>query len=249
MADASPNVAACIEKVESLKVQFENKQREAQCIKEQFHAAQKELEVALKDGTTGDWLRDQCIKGWGLEPAIEAAYREIHDKLAGHKGEFVLLAFDQEERIPGGFFREESYRMATCYRLGVLGDDKLVLIPSKRWDRHHSDQLGLPVTRFIEGEKEPFPSISKPKVVEAELFDPQHQDRDPPSFTRYIEERSGLYPASIIASMSARGPMNVELVVGNAAVKEWLRKAAMDDIYKPAAHALSMLELEPTDAT
>ncbi len=251
MKVASDDVKACIANVEALKREIETRMHAVKEAKERLSAAQDELSAALDaGGTSGDWLRDQCLKMNGHEPALEAAYREVHDSLKGRRGEFIMLIYDRQKRLPGGIFSEERYHTATYYRLGVLTDDKLALTLHKGWDEeHHSYHLELPVTSFIVGEKEPFPLIGKLDTVQLSLFGPQYQDSDPPHFMKYVAEKSGLYPAWKNASAIMHDSTNAELVVGNAAVKDWLKKAAMQDLYKPAAHALGMLELEAIDAS
>lgn len=244
------NILAGIVNVENLKRELKERELNVKSTKERLYAAEKILMASLEaGGTTGDWLRDECIKMYGHEPATEAAYRDVNDSFKGHKGEFVLLTYDIEKRLPGGFLREESWHTVTYYRLGVLADDKLIVVLHKGWDkRRDSYHLEPPVESFIAGEKEPFPRIGKLEVIKQRLFDLEHQDRDPPHFMKYVGEKSGLHPEWGQSASIMRYPTNAQLVVGNEAVKEWLKKAAMQDLYKPAAHALGMLELEPTDA-
>ncbi len=243
MATASPDVIERIVRVGAAQAELEEKRRET-AEAEKTACAEEEglMEAIAAGGTTGDWLRDQVIRTCGYGSCMEAAYHQVNDQLMCRRGEFALLAYDHEKYVPPGILFGGAKRVpASFYRLGVLEEDELVLAPPKR-KGYENGMLDLPVTRFVAGEKGSYLAFRKPQVVEARLFD-QLGEHSPPHFTMYIMEKSGLYPATAISALAARGPTNVELVVGNAAVRDWLENAGMMSLYDPAARVLGMFEL------
>jgi hypothetical protein len=248
MSDASLEVQASLGRIANLELKLRNAELKVTDTQAEISRELAALKAMLQTGTTGDPFRDQFIKFSGWDPAVESAYRELNDSIAGYKGEFVLLTYEKEIRMPGGIFRDDRYTGAKFYRLAVLEDDKLVPLQVKGWLSETHQSLALPVSRYIEGEVEMMVKTGKPEVVQGSLFDPRHHDRDPPAFISYMLEKSGeLNRRGSSLLVRSSEPFEVQVIVGNAAVKSWLASALMDDLYKPTAHALGMLELEPTE--
>jgi len=156
----------------------------------------------------------------------KALQKKIEERLAGKRGEFVLLSFDAEIRFKYTWIGDE-YRHASCYRIGVLEGEKLM------WNGE--DQLSaptLPISRYLKGEEGIFrPGDNIGGVVQKNIFAHGYCDEDPPPLHALMQNECG------------------SIVIGDEAVKEWLQKRGMEELFKLAATALSKLILEPTDDT
>lgn len=247
MVDASPEVENSLRAIAVSQLAVTKTENALAHATRVLHARSDQLKKQVAGGsTTGDPFRDRFIKLYGWEPVAELAYRDINEQLAGRKGEFALLVYSHEVSVPGGFLREESYRAARYCRLGVLDDETLGTTVAKGfYPQHDSVVFCLPVSRYIERETEPYPTIGRLEVIGGNLFDQRYMHRDPPVFSTYMLEKAGLWKESGSRSLHA---FDVELIVGDEATKAWLAKVAMESLYKPAAAALSKLILEQTDA-
>ena len=156
----------------------------------------------------------------------KALQKKIEGQLEGKRGEFVLLSFCA--KIPYKYTMVEvEYRDASCYRIGVLEGEKLM--------RNDEDRLSmptLPISRYLKGEEGIFrPGDNIGGVVQKNIFAHGYCDEDPPPLHALMQNECG------------------SIVIGDEAVKEWLQKRGMEELFKLAATALSKLILEPTDDT
>lgn len=248
----SPDVDTLLGRIMTLEVKVRNAEVAVADSNKELEGVHEALIAALKAGsTTGDPFRDEFIKMYSWNPAAELVYRDLNDQLKGHKGEFILLAYTHEVRMPGGMFRQESYANVRHFRLGVLDDETFGTTMVKGWFRREDGPMfSLPVSRYIERETEPYADIGRLELVEGNLFDQRHMHRDPPILSTYMLEKAGLWRGSETRFNSRHlYAHDIELIIGDDAVKAWLEKVGMADLYKPAAATLSKLILEPTDAT
>ncbi len=240
MADTSPEVLASMGRISTSELKVRNAEvalADARVELEREHMALRQM--VLGGATTGDPFRNLFIKSWGFDEQLESAYRTLHDLLSGRKGEFVLIAYEcrvQRTTVMTVLSGVPEFQDKGFYRLGVLEGEGLI---APVWRRVETERLILPVSCYIEGIVVPFPKPTKLHVWEGSLFDPRYKKTDPPGFASYMLD----------TSVATGRHSAIELVVGNQAVKAWLAKEAIDDLYKPAAHALGMLELEQTDAS
>lgn len=251
MADTS-KATAHIGRIMNLELRVRNAELALNDARHELNEEREALQKAVVAGEkTGDPFRDRFVALHGWSPELEPAYRALEQELKGHKGEFVLLAYSHEVRMPGGIFRSESYRTARYFRLAVLEGETFGTARVQGWFKEHDvDNFCIPISRYIEGEVEPYPTAKKLEVVKDGLFAQWRQEgrEPPPVFSTFMLERAGLWSGSETRFNNRHlYAHDVELVVGDKAVQAWLAKVAMADIYKPAAAALSKLILEPTE--
>lgn len=160
---------------------------------------------------------------------LEENYRKLEKRLAGKRGEFVLLSY--RAKIPFKYtMRHTVYRYASCYRLGVLEGEELVW--KKAEDSLSTPPITLPIPRYLKGEIMFIrPGDNVGKVVKKNIFAHSHCYENPPSLQALMQKEQG------------------SIVIGDEEVKEWFKKHSMEELFKPAAAALSKLILEPTDDT
>ena len=197
----------------------------------ELSAEESTLRKRLAAGeTTGDPLQDLVIRahGYGKDLAdVLARYRELEGMLKGKKGEFILLSFHAQIPFKHTMTSVEC-RDARCYRLGVLTDESLVWAGERGPLGYYS--ITIPVSQFIYGEGYLAPPNLPPQ--KGDLFAQMHRHADPHALSLMMEEGYGWKEV---------------LIIGNDAVKKWLNSHIMPELYKVAADALGMLELEPTE--
>jgi hypothetical protein len=194
---------------------------------------------AIKDldngATTGDRLRDMLLRVYWYNPRAEERYRSVETQLKGKKGEFVLLSFNAQVafRFHG---TGRDTRNAQCFRLGVLEGDELVLKKGLMGTMVPT----LPIPRYVYGETTFLAvedDVKRLEVEEKEFFDHAFHDMNPPRLTDILYiGRDG----------SDWTGWQETVIIGDEAVKKWLKEHAMPGLYKPAADLLSKLILEPT---
>ena len=212
-----------ISELEEQKAVFED---EAKKVDAKIRDCLSDIRKALENSaTTGDPLRDLVIKDWGISEVVEKRYRLLQKRLVGKKGEFVLIPFATKVPHKHTFGEGYEYRDARCYRLGVLEAETLV------WEK--DVQITLPISRYISGE-EGFVSPSEvhelhKENIFAHAFGGFHEG-DPPLLRELIN-----------------GDCGYVIVIGDEAVRKWLKEQRMQGLFKSVADALSKLVLEPTD--
>ncbi len=200
-----------------------------------------ELRERLAQGeTTGDRYVDMVIRMHGVEKLEEltAKYRTLEEQLKGKKGEFILIHYVIQ--MPHTF---HSHGVDTfphrMLRLAVLEGEEVVWTSSESVISNNGKILTLPTSQYLQLEQSIYlhddKLDGKLETEKGPLFDPFHlgggNDTSPP----YLG----------LEDFTERG-FAEDLVIGDEAVQEWLTKNAMPGLYKPAAHALSKLILEPT---
>lgn len=229
-ADIYPRIA----NVEELKRELVVLEKRVASMHTRINARLKLVQDAIAGGeTTGDPLRDLVIRAHGLDKALEDKYRKLQAALTGKKGEFVLLSFHAD--IPWKFGgRSIETREAQCYRLGVLEGEELVWVENE--SSFLGPQISLFVSRYTQGETHIFfdsKDLKRPLLVEKENI-----------FTHGFSSASS-YPPLLHQLLG--GEWQESIIIGDRAVKAWLKKKCMSGLYKPAADALSKLILEPTE--
>lgn len=202
----------------------------------QVSDVRREISDRLEAGeTTGDHIKDMVILHYGLDhfDAIVEAHCEFEKRLAGHKGEFVLVSYkfdvQDEHVIPRGW--------RDCWRFGVLEGEQLIETSLSR--TLSFEEISIPVSRYIYGDR---------PVVDENIFH-QHYGYSDPSPTMlglYILKGIPLikWPESIGDSRIT------ELVIGDDAFEEWRKKnprQVKDDFLAKAKSVLRKFDLEPMD--
>jgi hypothetical protein len=182
--------------------------------------------------TTGDRFQDIVIRCHGLpDEVLEANYRELEGKLKGRQGEFVVIEFSKD--IPFKFTMTGSEsRRHTFFRIGLLAGDSLVFETLNEGSPFK--ECTLPVPQYLAGNTDTL-YVWKNQTSRA----PDKQN---------IFAGGSLYheqPPELRAVVA--GFKQLEFIVGNEAVQEWLKKHSAEKFFKVAADALSMLSMEPTE--
>jgi hypothetical protein len=120
----------------------------------------------------------------------------------------------------------------------VLEGEEIV---SKEGGLIRSKVLTLPISRYIFGVKQVFLEPNDVDGIlpteEGEFFGHSYHHMNPPTLAGIL----------LLALKDMDwSEWNKTVIIGDQAVKEWLEKNAMKGLYRPAMHALSKLELEPT---
>lgn len=182
--------------------------------------------------TTGDHIRDMVAVHHGFEhfDTLVEAYRTFEKQLVGHTGEFVLISYQAE--VP---FRHHSRGVDTqlrdLFRLGVLEGEQLI------WARTPGgNSITLPVPRYVSGNGE---------LAVENIFSRRYSmDRGP-----------GLLGAHILRSVEGiEAPQEIrssyihEILIGDEAVKEWVKKRPFkldQAAFEKAGQLLGKFDLEP----
>jgi hypothetical protein len=160
----------------------------------------------------------------------EERYAALNALLKGKKGEFVLIAYNA--KIPTRYGGDGiDHRQVSWYRLGILEEESLRAADGGLMS---GQAVTLPVVQYIYGEVEVILDRKDIRralsVQKGELFQHAFGSPNPPALRTLLFAEQGDH-----------------IAIGDEAVREWLRKRAMQGLYKPAADALSKLILEPTE--
>jgi hypothetical protein len=198
-------------------------------IDDQISKLTKGLRPRVTNGeTTGDRIRDLVIRAHGVNEEIEQKCRDFESQLKGKKGEFALLSWGAKIRKYGP---TDGYRTVDFYRLGVLEGEELV------W--HNELHVTLPITQHIGGEE-------RSTLHGMEVFSLQKSN----IFAQYGEHPRVLL-VHLLSQIKIPPPWlafsSLQILIGDEAVKTWLKNTGMESLFKPAADVLSKLILEPTE--
>lgn len=184
--------------------------------------------------SSGDRISDLVISFHGKvgDKVLDRRYRELEAALRGKQGEFVLVLHRETEWMEKhgttahGFGIDHQY-----YRLGVLGSETIKLIKGCGFGGDEAPSID--VSRFVEGEIEPLSMPSTLSVVNGNIFGRHMGPRNITPLFHLLQDDNFRWQDVI--------------VIGDAAVKEFLEESHMTRLFKVAGDALGKLILTPTD--
>ena len=222
-------------------------QKEVVARSEEFLRSQMDrIKQRVIDGeSTGDKFQDIVIRDFGvIDDGLRKKYADLEARLAGRKGEFILIEFTSSVMHRHVFGKGRENRDQNFFRIGVLEGEALVFCKLGYGGRN--EESALPVSRFITRPVGHF-SRKEPRLLEvtagnifADVFVPGYgNDSNPPSLRVHFAPPS---PHEFFVRHK-----NLEIVIGDADVQNWSKAQLMEDFYRAAADSLSKLILTPTE--
>jgi hypothetical protein len=175
----------------------------------------KRLQVLLANGqSTGDRLTDLICRYRGYNTELLASYREFEVLLKGFAGQFALVSYAVQEREHGP---RDGTTTVEYFRVGVLDTEELLAAKTDPFGMSRS--ISLPVSRYL---------VSRQSWLEDLGLKGRFSDngnlREDNIFTS--KDLVGPHPLeSYILRDVVRFRTNIqEIVIGDEAVKAWLKK-------------------------
>ena len=190
-----------------------------------LRVGQLQAEIA-KGGTTEDPLRDLVIRAYGLNEEITEQYRLLQNRLAGKRGEFVLIRYHAEVRERfGRDIRSSDFRHEQRFRIGILQNEKLRLTEG-------TQNITLPIDQYLPGvwQSGAWSVSAEKQPVKNDFFHWAMED-DPPALAKYMTEEH----------------LAGDFFIGDEAVLAELKKNRDEKFFNTAAERLGRLILEPTE--
>ncbi len=207
-------------------------EREKVRLTTEYTEAKAEFKQAIERGeTTGDRLYDMVVSAHGLHSPLLEKYQALAQAIKGMSGELVLHVFVDEVRTRHVFGRGWETEARTCFRLGILDSDELVLGHGRT---RGCNDIDLPINRFIDGSMQRVgtqPGLERYKVHTMSMFDTYH-DPSP----------------DLLETLLGKVNWRPLLTVGDEAVRKRLATEYSIDVdFDEAAEALGRLILKPTE--